>query len=78
MLFLRGQWLTRRIQQIVEKAGVDKPTKIAEIGKPERRMFIVTFASEREKWRLVAKVRSICISIDGLNGLLCKSLPHSN
>ena len=57
----------------MEKAGVDKPTKIAEIGKPERRMFIVTFASEKEKWRLVAKARSICMSIDGRNGWLCKS-----
>ena len=62
-----------KIQQIVEKAGVDKPTKIAEIGKPERRIFIVTFASEKEKWHFVAKARSICMSIDGLNGLLCKS-----
>ena len=52
----------------MEKAGVDKPTKIAEIGKPERRMFIVTFASEKEKWCLVAKARSMCMSNDGLKG----------
>ena len=64
MLFFTGAVTENKIQQIVEKAGVNKPTKIAEIGRPERKMFIVTFASKREKWRLVAKARSICMSND--------------
>lgn len=52
----------------MDKVGVEKPSKIIEVGKPKKKFFIATFATESQKWRLVSKARGICMSNDGLKG----------
>ena len=55
-----------KVNLIVDKVGVDLPTKLVQVGKPERKFFIATFKSEGDKWRVIAKTRGICMSSDTL------------
>lgn len=64
-----GEATEEKIKSVVEKAGIDPPLKIITVGKPDKKLYIVSLKTEGDKWKLISKARSICMANEGLNGV---------
>ena len=53
----------------MEAAGAEKPSNVLKIQTPKKALYIVTMASERDKWSLIGKARTISQTKEGLENI---------
>ena len=64
-----GEITEDKINSFVEAAGAEKPSNVLKIQTPKKALYIVTMASERDKWSLIGKARTISQTKEGLENI---------
>lgn len=59
-----------KVDRFLQAAGTEKPSKVLEIQTQQKKtLYIVTMSSEKDKWSLIAKARTISQSKEGLDNI---------
>lgn len=65
-----GEVDKEKVKLFLQTVGTEEPSKVLEIKTLQKKtLYIVTMASEKDKWSLVSKARAISQSKDGLNNI---------